>query len=89
MYYTPTPHTPPPQKVQMITTHAQDVVAFRYPVYPRALLSEVVTMSSTEAQEREMREKAVKESETATDPIEKLRNKLLSRGSNSIKGMGR
>ena len=46
-------------------------------------------MSATEIQERELKEKSNKELQDAKEPIEKLRLKLLSRGSNSIKGLGR
>ncbi len=46
-------------------------------------------MTSNEILEKELKTKAAKEAENATDPVEKLRLKLLSRGSNSIKGMGR
>ncbi len=43
----------------------------------------------TEREERELRQKSAKAAETATDPVEKLRLKILSRGSNSVKTMGR
>lgn len=46
-------------------------------------------MADTSREEKEMMQKAAQNLAKATDPIEKLRLQLLSRGSNSIKGIGR
>merc|ERR1712178_604293 len=46
-------------------------------------------MAATARMSRGMREKAEKNLETCTDPIEKLRNQCLARGASGIKGLAR
>jgi Ca2+-binding EF-hand superfamily protein len=46
-------------------------------------------MAATARMSREMKEKAEKNLETCTDPVEKLRNQCLARGASGIKGLAR
>jgi len=46
-------------------------------------------MAATARMQREMREKAERNLQTCTDPVEKLRNQCLARGAAGIKGLSR
>lgn len=48
-----------------------------------------LVMCDVEKQEAELKQKCDKQLQNVTDPVEKFRLKLLSRGTATIKGLGR